>query len=119
MATGNTVIYQLANVNTAPTQGNCALCVVSFGGEAVLQACSNFYIEVILSDPTNTGTPAVFEVQLYGGIQGADNEIGSPITAPGLYTVTSSSPVTEWTADLLSLSGGTDPHISVNGVAGE
>lgn len=118
MATGSNVINSLLNA-TAPGTGAPSNAVVSFGGTQVLQACPNIYLEVILSDPTNTGSPATFEVQIHGGIQSTNNAIGSPITVPGLYTITADSPITFWRADLISLSGGTAPAITVNGVAGE
>lgn len=118
MSTGSYVVNQLSNASS-PVNGSGSNCFVSFGGSQVLQACSNFYIEVILRDPQNTSSvPASFSVQLTGGIQGVANPLGAPITAPGLYTITASSPVTYWQANLESLSGGVAPTISVNGVAG-
>lgn len=118
MSTGSGVIQQLVNVSVAPATGAGSNCEISFGGNQVLQACTNFYVEVTISDPTNTGAPATFEVQLVGGIQSTNNVIGT-ITSTGLATVTCSSPVTYWRADLISLSGGVAPKITVFGIAGQ
>jgi hypothetical protein len=119
MATGNTILTSLNNASVAPTEGTAEVAIVSFGSSGVLQACSNLYLEVFLSDPTNEGAAATFEVQIVGGIQSTDNLLGSPITETGLNTVTASSPFTTWQANLVSLSGGTAPTITVRGVAGE
>ncbi len=118
MATGSTVVNQLS-ATSAPTSGNGAICAISFGGTAVLQACKTFYIEVDLLDPANTDTPASFEVQLVGGINAISVNIGAAITMPGVYTIIADSPVTYWSADLVSLSGGVSPRVVVNGLAGE
>jgi hypothetical protein len=71
-----------------------------------------------LEDPTNTGPAATFEVQVSGGMQSTNTILGT-ITEPGLVTINAPSPITYWIADLISLSGGTAPKISVVGVAGE
>jgi hypothetical protein len=118
MSTGSFVINQLANATVVPTIGTGSTCNVSFGGSQVLQAVPNLYLEVILKDPTNVGAPATFEVEIVGGIQTANNVLGT-ITTPGLTTIQTSSPITFWQANLVSLSGGTAPSISVNGVAAE
>lgn len=118
MATGSFVINQLANATTAPTTGIGGTCDISFGGSQVLQAVPNIYLEVILKDPTNVGAPATFEVEILGNIQGAANVLAT-LTSPGLFTVQAASPITYWQANLVSLSGGTAPSISVNGVAAE
>lgn len=118
MPTGANIVNQLTNVTTAPATGVGALTTISFGGSQVLQAVANLYLDITLADPTNTGSPANFEVQVFGSIQGADNLLAS-ITQAGLTTVNAPSPITYWRADLISLSGGVAPKISVNGVAGE
>jgi hypothetical protein len=118
MPTGNYISLPL-NASSAPTLGALQQATVSFGGAAVLQACTNLYLEVILSDPTNTGDPATFEVQIMAGMGDINNPIGGPIAATGLTTVTASSPFTAWTANLVALSGGVSPVVTVRGVAGE
>ena len=119
MATGNAIVSSLYNASVVPTQGAVQNTQISFGGTAILQACPNVYLEVLLNDPTNTGEPASFSVQMYGGIGAADTPIASPITSPGLLTLTAPSPITQWQAVLTSLSGGVSPSIIVRGVAGE
>jgi hypothetical protein len=119
MATGSAIVSSLYDATAVPTVGAQQNTQVSFGGSQVLQACANLYLEVILTDPSNTGAPASFSVQVLGGIGIADNPIGSPITSPGLVTITATSPITTWQANLTSLSGGVAPSITVRGVAGE
>jgi len=119
MATGSTVFTALSNATTAPTTGVLQTVSISFGGQAVLQATSTLYLDVELSDPTNTGDPATFSVQVNGGIGNANNPIGTPITVVGPVTVLANSPITEWQLVLTSLTGGVAPSITVRGVAGE
>lgn len=119
MPTGNNIATPLIGTAVAPTTGPVQQALVSFGGSNVLQACTSMYLEVVLNDPTNTGDPATFSIQPMVGFSDAANPIGEPITTTGLMTVTSFSPFTHWTMELLSLSGGTAPTITVRGVAGE
>jgi hypothetical protein len=118
MATGSAIISSLNNAS-APISGTPENTQISFGGAQVLQAVSNLYLEVILADPTNTGPDASFEVQIVGGIGTINSQIGTAITAKGLVSVESSSPITTWQANLVSLSGGVAPTVTVRGVAGE
>lgn len=118
MATGSNVGLTLAGVTSAPTNGSNQQALVSFGGSQVLQGCTNIFVDVVLSDPTNTGSPATFEIDIVGGIQTTQTVLGT-ITEPGLATIVAPSAVTNWQANLISLSGGTAPTITVRGLAGE
>lgn len=117
MPTASNVVTQFSNAS-APVSGSGSPCEVSFGGANVAQACSNIYLEIDLNDPTNTGTPATFQVDIKGGINSTNISIGS-YTAAGLYTVTAPNPINYWQANLVSLTGGVAPTVSVRGITGE
>ncbi len=126
MATGANVITPLHNIGVAPTAGTETPAYIYLGSGDIQQACTTFILEVVLWDPNNAGDPATFEIQLAGQIVTSIpfafpplTDFGDPITEPGFYTVTAPWPVTNWTANLVSLAGGTSPTITVSGVASE